>query len=117
MTHCDNDNLVRWKGKWEQESPQIQPSTVSNLFLEPRERTLDRHGGTEQSQGNVCGEGDVSPGRAVGLVGSWEAKEPGGRGTGEAEGQECKGAGCLRGRVSEGTGMPEEQERLRSRRG
>lgn len=37
-------------------------------------------GGTGQPQGTVCGEAAVSPGRAVGRVGSWEAKDAGGRG-------------------------------------
>lgn len=40
------------------------------------------HGGTGQPQGTVCGEAAVSPGRAVGRVGSWEAMDPGGRGAG-----------------------------------
>lgn len=76
MTNCNNDNLVQWEEKWEQESLQIWPSTVSDLFWNPERGhwIRQRRGGTEQSQDNVCGEGAVSPGRAVGFVGRWSSR-------------------------------------------
>lgn len=56
-------------------------------------------GGTGQPRGTVCGEAAVSPGRAVGCVGSWEAKEAGGRGAGVLRNRSAEEQGRLRGRV------------------